>query len=662
MELQRLSTRALLLGIAASLVVLGVHLIFLFSPWSPRLDNLLLDFWFNLRGPEKPRDDIVIVSMDEASYQNLGLSFNQAWPRELHANLLEKLAKAGAKRVVFDILFLDPGPDQEQDSKLAKALALIPSVINADQGEQESAYGSGQEIVLPFKPFAQSAAEVALASLPEEFGYVRHFYLPEITQRVEDYRPLAFAAVDYQAQPDLFPGPRDYLNLYGVAGYLPSYSYYQILEEAVPFPLDRLRDKIIFVGLQLRSELGPDQKDSFLTSFSDYGRHYGVELHATAAANLLSQNWIRRLSLKSEALILSIILALVCHICFNLRPLRAACWLLLVGACWLTASFLAFRSYLFFPGLSVIGLFGPLIFLGSTLTFYFVTRQSQRQLRRAFELYLSPHMANQVSNNPKALGLGGQKVFATALFTDIADFTTLSESLPADQLTHMLNDYFSEVVDSIFESEGTLIKFIGDAVFALWGAPVKVENHAEAALCAAMRLQERTRSSTTLKKYPALHTRIGINSGPMVVGNLGSRKRFDFTAIGDSVNLASRVEGLNKYLGTSILLTEAVKEQLKSSFRLVHMGRVCVVGKAERVGVYTIADETVTDEHISNWQKAVVEFQLRSWGKAEKLFINCQDSAPFLKKAAKFYLEQLGEYKQLPPPDDWDGELVLKAK
>src|SRR5262249_42724459 len=152
----------------------------------------------------------------------------------------------------------------------------------------------------------------------------------------------------------------------------------------------------------------------------------------------------------------------------------------------------------------------------------------------------SPEMAAAVASNAESLQLGGRQVFATALFTDIAGFTRISERLNPVETAAMLNSYFSEVMDAIFEKRGTLIKFIGDAVFALWGAPIDEPRHRQRAYEAARSIMNDVFRFNESSGFPALQTRIGLNSGPMLVGNLGAKRRFDFTAIGDSVNLASR--------------------------------------------------------------------------------------------------------------------------
>jgi adenylate cyclase len=214
---------------------------------------------------------------------------------------------------------------------------------------------------------------------------------------------------------------------------------------------------------------------------------------------------------------------------------------------------------------------------------------------KAFEMYLPPQMARKVAHNHQLLSLGGELVQATAMFTDIAGFTSISEQMEAKAVSEMLNSYFSEVMDEVFLQEGTLLKFIGDAIFALWGAPLPIKDHAEKAVIAGLAINEGVKRFNSTNRFPPLPTRIGIHTGPMVVGNLGSNQRRDYTALGDSVNLASRLEGLNKYFGSTILISADTHSQLTHSYGFIFLGRVAAVGKSKYVELYGYYDPPLTE-------------------------------------------------------------------
>ncbi len=329
---------------------------------------------------------------------------------------------------------------------------------------------------------------------------------------------------------------------------------------------------------------------------------------------------------------------------------------------WVSASYMGFRTGLFVPGMLLHVAILPLTYLGATLFFYFVTRREATQIQSAFELYLSPEMATQMSKNKSALTLGGEKVWATALFTDIADFSSITEEMPAERVSAMLNAYFSEVMDVIFGNQGTLIKFIGDAVFALWGAPIRLNNHAELATKTAMAMQREAEKFNSSGRFPKLNTRIGIHTGPMVVGNLGSAKRFDYTAIGDSVNLASRIEGMNKYFGTRVLISESTKKDLGGSVETIPIAQVQVAGKKEVVSLFTVVDSRREFQELESWESALSAFEEQRWEDALKLFGVVKEREQKLHTACAYYQSRIESMRSEVLPSGWRGELAFISK
>jgi adenylate cyclase len=273
-----------------------------------------------------------------------------------------------------------------------------------------------------------------------------------------------------------------------------------------------------------------------------------------------------------------------------------------------------------------------------------------------------PQMAAKLAKEGYKLELSGKKVLATAMFTDIASFTSISESLTPEAVAEMLNAYFTEMGHVIFENDGTLIKFIGDAVFVIWGAPIDMDDHADRALATAMDANEKLKIFNAEKRFPHLHTRIGVHSGYMVAGNLGTNWRFDYTAIGDAVNLSARVEGINKYLGTSVLVTQDTKNLLTRPADLMAMGSVQVVGKEIAVELYTPAWPGLTEEIRTLWGTALDSFRARDWSKAQKEFEGVISLSPELKKGASQYLHDIEAYLVTPPSEAWQGELVFSSK
>ena len=283
-------------------------------------------------------------------------------------------------------------------------------------------------------------------------------------------------------------------------------------------------------------------------------------------------------------------------------------------------------------------------------------------MQNAFELYLSPEMAQQLTEGGAAATLGGAKLWASALFTDIEGFTNITEEMPAERVAAMLNAYFTEVMEVVFQNKGTLIKFIGDAVFVLWGAPVRIDNHAELAVLTALAIDKEVERFNSSGRFPTLKTRIGINTGPMVVGNLGSKRRFDYTAIGDSVNLASRIEGLNKYLGTTVLFSESTRKDCGSTVPALRVADVHVVGKKETVTLYTIFDPMPVEVVINELDLALAFFKRRKWEEARTSFEKVKALEPRLIGACALYLATITEYAVSAPPEGWNGQLEFGHK
>lgn len=636
-----------------------------FSSLLERFELGVLNYWFLFRGKIEAPNDIVMVAMDELSYRDLNVPLNQAWPRKIHAQLLERLAELGAKRVIFDVLFLDAGSDPAADTALEKAIHKVPVYLGVESATQHVAAGGGsfaiEELLEPYAPFAKAAAGFGLVSLPEENGVVRRF-LTQRSEQTAEYASLAEAGAGF-APGDGKPRPkeRDLINYLGPGRTLRTLSYYQILETEHPIQPALIKDKIVFVGLALRTDTGPAQKDVYETSYGGL-KIFGAEIHATAAANLMSGNWITRLSVGTEVaaqVIAAIVLSLLI---MNLGPTIGGAVVLCALLGWSLISFLAFRGGVFLPGMMLVAVILPALYLVTTLYFYFVVRRSAQQMKSAFELYLSPDMVQQLSQGNSGAGLGGTKLWATALFTDIESFTQITEEMPAERVAEMLNAYFTEVMDVIFHNKGTLIKFIGDAVFVLWGAPIKADDHAALAIKTGLALSREVERFNSAGRFPALRTRIGINTGPMVVGNLGSKKRFDYTAIGDSVNLASRVEGLNKYFGSTLLFTEATRKDAGAAVVAIKMGDVQVVGKKETISLFTTFDPAPSPAVAETMNSALDAFRKRKWSEALSLLEQAELREPRIAHLCKFYRPLIESYIKTPPPQGWSGELEFSHK
>lgn len=305
------------------------------------------------------------------------------------------------------------------------------------------------------------------------------------------------------------------------------------------------------------------------------------------------------------------------------------------------------------------------VMTGTALTIihrYMVVGRQERFIRHSFKHYLSPVVIDQLMEHPEKLKLGGERKELSLLFSDLEGFTSISEGLGPEELTHLLNDYLTEMTDIILEEQGTVDKFEGDAIIAFWNAPMEVDNHAELSVRAALRCQQRLAQLRPdfLEEYgKILNMRIGINTGPAVVGNMGSSTRFDYTVLGDAVNLASRLEGANKQLGTSTMISESTFRMLGSNFFCRELAQIRVVGRKDPVRVYEPLSFTGRgpEKDFQTFNKGLYLFYEGRFQEAGGEFMKTADQ----DRTARLYVEKCRELSGLKQ-ESWDGVWELESK
>jgi adenylate cyclase len=299
----------------------------------------------------------------------------------------------------------------------------------------------------------------------------------------------------------------------------------------------------------------------------------------------------------------------------------------------------------------------------------FIAEERERmRIRAAFQNYVAPEVVNTMLQHPDMLKLGGEKRDMTVLFSDIRGFTTLSEQMEPEVLVGLLHSYLNPMTETVFKNHGTMDKYIGDAIMAIYGAPLVLPDHANRACETALEMIETLRhlwEGWRAKSLPELKIGIGINSGPMTVGNMGSERLFDYTVIGDNVNLASRLEGLNKYYGTAILISGATQKLLQNSFVLREVDRVRVKGKKAPVSIFELRGHGQPQgkdaELLQTFEAGLEAFRQGRWEAAEKYFSQCLQLSPD-DGPAKLLLGRTQAMAHQPPPPDWDGTATLTEK
>lgn len=616
-----------------------------------RLELSVTDTWFKIRGALASPREVAVAAIDDETLDHLGLSPIQPLPREMHAALLQRARDAGVKGVVFDLLFQGQGPNPYADFELAESLTLLPTAIAGDTVAGMS----------PSPVFASRATALGSFLNIPDLGKLRRFP-PSLTRPGMPLPSLsALAARFYGVKDGNKPGINDMVNYYGPAGTILAVPYYRLLDPADP-ALSQIKDRILFVGTYKKvSSPILSIEDSFFTPFDDT-RTFGVEVHATMAANLIRSDWIRRADQADEKLALTLAVVAMAVLMLSLKPYWSFLILIITGGAWTLSSYVLFLRNMFLPGISAVLLVLPAIFLCGTLYYYFRIYFSQRRIRRAFSCYLSPEMVNTITESERQPELGGALSEVTLLFSDIAGFTSWVEKNSPQEVCARANEYFTQTSKPVLDSGGTLIKFIGDGIFALWGAPVEVENARDAAVQSALDIQQIVAALSNGGGAPHFHTRIGIHYGPVVVGNFGSAERFDYTALGDAVNLCSRLEQLNKRFGTSILLSDAVMQGLVKPFNQVPLGLVQVVGRKNALQIATVLQTPLPEEIKSLWLEALRAFSQRRWNDAEALFSEAGIKANDLKSPAALYLSFLAAYRARDLGDTWQGELAFEIK
>lgn len=545
------------------------------------------EWWFALRGPRKPPPGIVIVSLDRQSYNRLEASPFKTWPRKYQAALLRKLKSFGAKRVALDFAFQGESDDPAADAELARAMAEIPCVIAGGEIARETVTGRQLEEIKPKAEFINAAEALADITVPVDRGFART-YSPEAVREEGDLMRFSEAALGPEGlKLARKPSSGDLINYYGPAGTFDTVSFHEVLLGDEVVLRERFRDRIVFVGYGLAfggSGLG---KDAFYTPYSPPS-FFGVEVHATMAANLMEGSWIRRAPAKAAVMGMLVGGYLLTVFILSHTPLAGILAWASVVVFWGVSSYQFFLRGLFLPGLTVI--LSTLIFVipASALYYYFVEYRSKQKIREALGAYVSPSLVEKIVKEGLQTYETESKAQVTLMFTDIQGFTTWAEANQNLDVLATLNRYFSAVGAIIMDCQGTIIKYAGDGIFALWGAPVAVENASRQAVRAALEIQKNIARLTKIGELPDFKTRIGIHRAVVSVGNLGEKRRFDYTAVGDGVNLAARLEELNKKYGTSVIISDQVYEEVKDCFKCRNLGQAEIRGRKETVGVYTV--------------------------------------------------------------------------
>jgi len=612
------------------------------------LEMRWIDQKFILRGEKRPGPEVVIVGIDDKTLGTVG-SF-RTLSHDKYAKVIDNLSAAQAKVIGFDVLFPDADANRENDATLADSIQRAgnvvlgvyldlksggpPSqVVDSTELTPELLELSRQKNVFPVnrclhEPCAFNSlieGQTLQLALPEltaaavTFGFVN--FHPDAEGRLRhqpqfiNYKGALYPSLDlqilrtYLAKGDIIPFldgnlirdvqlggtrliPVDQFGRYmlnflgkggaGEGGTHRIVSMIDVMNGEVK--ADVLKDKIVLIGAEAVG-LGDIRPTPFDPVYN------GVELHADVIDNILRQDFLTRNGgiAALDVLVIVIFGTLLAFAIPRVNASRAIIYSVLLLVLFTVVNILAFTSgnlvlgYIY-PGMSLVFVSGGLISYQ-----YLTEEREKKRTKSTFQFYLDPHMIEQVMSDPERLRLGGEKREMSVLFSDIRGFTSFSEKMAPTEVVHFLNQYFDKMTGLIFQYKGTLDKLIGDAVMCFWGHPLDMKDHAvKATVCALEMIQavEDLRPVLILPGGARFDIGVGVNTGQMVVGNMGSQSRFSYTVMGDNVNLGSRLESLNKYYGTKILISDSTYEECRHAIFCRQLDTIQVKGKTDAVTIY----------------------------------------------------------------------------
>ncbi len=583
-----------------------------------------------------PTSKIVILAIDSESINRVGI---WPWPREVFAKAISKLS--GEKIIGLDVSLAENsrlGPSDDQALVTALKNSSSPIVMPVQLAAREKVT---DEPLAIFKPFVK----LAFTNVNQDIdGIVRK----------SDSRKYAFNSFPVVLSgratnvPDSF-----YINYSGPKGTFLTIPIIDLLNDKIPSSV--FKDAIVLIGATAN-----DLHDTFNTPF---GTMSGVEVHANTIETILAGNFRKPLRFGVVVLIFAIINLIALGLIAKLRKfLILIPSLLLLGIGVNILGLVLFSFGILFPNLYVTAGLLTLCIVAIIDQFIFESKE-KKFIQNMFQYYLMPEVIEELTKHPEKISLGGERKNLTILFSDIAGFTSISEKLSPEELTKLMNEYLTAMTDIVMKHNGLVDKYIGDAVMAFWGAPLDNPNQTDDACRAAKEMLEKLKELNldwAKRNLPPIGIRIGLNSGEVIVGNMGSTKRFNYTIIGDEVNFASRLEGINNFYGTKCAVSENIIKNVQSKdFVFRELDIIRVKGKTEPKKIFELVTENVNQEALTHFHNGREAYLKADWAKAKEGFNKAlQLSAD---SPSKTYLERIHHLEEFPP-ENWQGIYDFKSK
>jgi adenylate cyclase len=696
-----------------TILVTGLILIaFFLSPPIQSGDLDMRDILFQIRGEKDMSDsDIVIVEMSQQA--DAEIPYKYPWPTYVYAKLIENLNRAGARAIAFDVMFDQPDLyDARNDSIFAAAVREAGNVVFIGGFRRQADIRAGSYVIENITPVFPRADlmnatpwNIGIVDMRRDLDGTIRTYPLQANHQGQSYYSLALQMmplvlgeeVSYVNEvrhynigdrrlPKTDQG-RMLINYYG--GYR-TFNYvslesviddedFETVTEMLAFEVnefdhpdygllyrDVLRDKIVLVGATM-----PELQDFHQVPFPNSSGERtmaGVEIHAHALQTIIDGNFLRELSTFQNLIIVFLILIVSFYVTYLYVGWGGLIAALLIGSGWsIFALFMFLQFSTFLPVLPVY-LAVLLGYTGSTMQNVIFEVQEKKKIKSMFSSYVSPELVEKMVADEIEYKLGGSVENLTVLFSDIEDFTGISEVLRPDELVSMMNRYLEDITGIVNDCQGTLDKYIGDAVMAFYGAPVASENHAADACRSALKSGIEWNDSRMKERSIRIRTRFGINTGEMLVGNMGSQQRFNYTVMGDQVNIGARCESSCKLFGVYAVVSESCKEAAEKTgeFLFRELGRVRVKGKKEPLRLYQLVcfaegASSETTEMIAMFENALDQFYNRNFKEALSSFkvtAEFEESRLYAggeKNPSTLYIQKCWEMIKNSPDEKWKG-------
>lgn len=679
------------------------------------------DQLFEWRGPMDVSDSpIVLVAISQNADEEIPEKY--PWPTNIYARLIDNLNKAGAKVIAFDVIFNDRDIyDLKNDSLFAEAIKKHGNVILAGELEKSTVSNSSEySTVFPIPILTTSNPnKTALVKVhPSLDGSIRSYsfgtkhlgedYYMLGLETLRLYKDISYEEIDPlgNSEKDYFKlGPYSILkdrsnsfiiNYYGPENIFPEVSldkviddstYNTVFEQELDVGINLFdtpgtgllhqgifEDKIVIIGATM-----PLLKDFYSTPYANAGNNDrpGYQIHANAIQTILDANYIQRFrGWYTLAIMLGFSFLLTV---FN--RLISANWGFLIAVI-IAGSWFGITYWAFIQQQVLMNLTGPMAVIIITQMSmvgyeYYIEQKEKRRIKGMFASYVSPSLVNQMIESGEEPQLGGEETYMTAFFSDIVSFSTFSEQLEANELVKLINEYLNAMTNIITDRGGTLDKYIGDAIVAFFGSPVFMEDHAYKACVSSQLMQKELvelRKKWKQDGWPPIvvnmEHRIGLNTGLMVTGNMGSTRRFNYTMMGDNVNLAARCESGAKQYNVYTMITESTKEEAEKFgdecvYRL--LDNIVVKGRTKPVKVYEIADlkSDATQQLydcIGLYEEGIEHYFNQEWDKAITKFSKSKELEQHDANPSEIFIDRCKMMKSDPPAPDWNGVFIMKSK